>query len=160
MEFDIIIKDIVNNDNFKKLERISHHGVTRFDHSLMVAKYSYKISKALKLDYNSVTRGAMLHDFFFIDNKDLTRKDKLYSIVNHPKIAYNNAIKYFDINYLEEDIILSHMFPISLKAPRYIESWIVDMVDNVVAIKEKAYTIKRQLKTAVTFLLITVLNYM
>ena len=37
----------------------SHHGVSRYDHSLRVAGMTYKISKLLKQDYVSATRAAL-----------------------------------------------------------------------------------------------------
>ena len=47
-------------------------------------------------------------------------------LVNHPKIALENSIKYFDLNDLEQDIIKAHMFPVGKTVPKYLESWIVN----------------------------------
>ena len=67
--------DIYNEFNqvnkFRKLKSIEHHGNNRLDHINRVAKMSFLVSKKLKLDYVSCTRGAILHDFFTID--DLSR---------------------------------------------------------------------------------------
>ena len=39
-----IVRNILENDEFKKMEQIEHHGITRLDHSLKVSYYSYKIT--------------------------------------------------------------------------------------------------------------------
>ena len=36
-EYYALIKDILNDDNFKKLNNIEHHGTTRFEHSMRVS---------------------------------------------------------------------------------------------------------------------------
>src|SRR5690625_7878174 len=56
----------------------------------------------------------------------------------HPKIALKNARKITEINDLEKDIILKHMFLCTIKGgfPRYKESFIVTLVDKYCAISE------------------------
>ena len=70
-----IVKNILDNEEFNKIKNIEHHGITRYDHSLKVSYYSYKIAKTLKLDYRQVARGGLLHDFF-LSGEDRTFKDK------------------------------------------------------------------------------------
>ena len=48
----------------------------------------------------------------------------------------NNAKNYFDLNTKEENIIISHMYPIGKIKPIFIESWVVTMVDKSVATYE------------------------
>ena len=42
-EFEILIKDIENNNNFKELDNEFHHGISRYGHSYRVAKGVYTI---------------------------------------------------------------------------------------------------------------------
>ena len=92
-EFTSIISDILTNREFKKLAYFSHHIYTsRYQHSINVAYYTYKMAKALKLDYVSATRGAMLHDFFLYYWQDDKLTIKEHSDL-HPKIALENAKK-------------------------------------------------------------------
>ena len=142
IDFLNIIEDIMYDKEFLKMKDYVHHGDNRYLHSLRVSYYSYVITKALHLDYVSVARAALLHDFFYTDNSKLNFKKKLKVIFNHPKAAVKNAKKISSISIMEENIILSHMFPIGNTIPRFTESWIVDLVDDYVSILE-ALTCKR-----------------
>ena len=158
-EYMHIVSDIIDNNEFNKTKNIIHHGLNRFDHCMRVSYYSYKVTKALKLDYKEVARAGLLHDFFYSDNSDIEPTKRLDVLINHPKYALINAKKYFDLSLKEENIIASHMFPVSLTVPRYIESWIVDLVDNVVAICEVFYAARKYVSLAINFLLLVVINY-
>ena len=130
-----IVKDILDNEVFNKINYIEHHGTTRFDHSMRVAYCSYKIAKFFRLDYREVARAGVLHDFFLSD-MERTGKEKFLSTFTHPKYAVMNAQKYFRLSDKEIDIIKSHMFPIYTSIPRYAESWVVSTVDKIVGIFE------------------------
>lgn len=159
LEYMSLVSDILEHEEFNKTKDIMHHGLNRFDHCIRVSYYSYKITKLLKLGYKDVARAGLLHDFFFVDNNDVDATKRLDVLINHPKYALTNSKRYFELNEKEENIITSHMFPVALKAPKYAESWIVDIVDNVVAIGEAAYITRKQLKVAVNFLVLVILNY-
>ena len=159
LEYINIVRDIIDNNEFSKTKNITHHGLNRFDHCMRVSYYSYKLTKLLRLDYKDVARAGLLHDFFFVDNEDVDTTKRLDVLINHPKYALINSKRYFDINEKEEDIITSHMFPVALKTPKYAESWIVDIVDNVVAVGEAAYAARKHISAAVNFLVLVVLNY-
>ena len=99
-------------------------------------------------------------DFFFEDNRKLKVKDKLKTLIKHPKYALSTAKKHFDLSEKEQDIIVSHMFPIGLRIPKYLESWLVDIVDDVVAIYEKFYGIEKQMSFATSYLFLLLINYL
>jgi len=141
-EFNRLIWPIIQNEEYQKTKFYTHHGLNRYDHMVRVAYYSYKITKVLHLNYQEATKGAVLHDFFFNEEE----KNKMVRLVEHPEMAYLNASKYFDLSDLEEDIIRTHMFPIGKKVPKYLESWIVDLVDDVASIYEKSFMIKVNMK--------------
>ncbi len=129
------VNDIMENDKFMKLKECVHHGTSRFDHSLRVSYYSYLVTKALGLRYVETARGGLLHDFFV--NEDLSYRKQKFSMFFHPYPALDNSKKYFKVNDLEEDIIINHMFPtLPHKIPKNIESWIVSIVDKLVAVYE------------------------
>ena len=52
-EYLYYISDILENSEFKKLDAIGHHGITRYEHCIRVSYYSYKITKLLKLNYET-----------------------------------------------------------------------------------------------------------
>ena len=152
------VSDILDHPEFQKLENIIHHGGNRYNHSIRVSYYSYKISKFLHLDSEKVARAGLLHDFFFEDNLVLDKKTRLSVLVKHPEYACDNAKRYFDLSELEEDIITTHMFPVGKKVPKYLESWVVDIVDDIASIYEKSYIVARQLSTAMCFILMVLVN--
>lgn len=130
------ISDILNYEKYQQLKKFNHHWeFSIFEHCVNVAYYSYIIARKLKLDYVSTVRGGMLHDFFLYDWKTYRPKEGVHGKV-HPQIAYNNASEKFYLNEKEKDIILNHMFPVTNKAPRCLESWIVCIVDTLCATKE------------------------
>ena len=159
-EYKYIVKDIMDNAEFSELSNIAHHGKTRMDHSIKVSYYSYKVSKFLKLDYKETARAGLLHDFYLDRTKDYKKvkdKVKLFSI-GHPKDAVENASKLFELSDKEKDIIRTHMFPIDFKIPKYLESWVVNVVDTGVSIYEFTRKFSYQLSTALNIWLLLFIN--
>ncbi len=145
-EFYGIIDDIISNEEFLRTKNYYHHNSSIYDHIMEVAYISYRLSKKLKLDFVSATRGAMLHDFFCYDwrnhdEPDLA-KEKFHGF-EHPRIAYLNAQKYFALNDIEKDIILKHMWPLTIIPPKYKESYIVTFADKYTATREYTIRIKK-----------------
>lgn len=135
-EFTNIIKDIISNETVKNLRLYKHHyGSNRFEHSLSVAYYSYKMCKLLGLDYVSAARAGILHDLFLYDCENPETRPKNH-IKEHPKTALTNAMQLFLLNDIEKDIILKHMWPITFSTPHYPETFIVTFVDKYCALKE------------------------
>ena len=131
-----IINDILANKSIQNLKLYNHHyAYTRLEHCLSVSYYTYVICKFLHLDYKSAARAALLHDLFFYDCEDKISRPKNH-IKNHPKIALENANKLFNLNKKEQDIILKHMWPLTFSPPKYLESFIVTIVDKYCAFKE------------------------
>ena len=155
VKFEIIAKDIIEKDKFQSLKGDPHHGITRYDHTLRVAKNTYKLSKKMKLDYVSATRGALLHDYFTDEDYRNTKGFKKYSM--HPVIALNNAIREYELNPIEENVIVSHMYPMGKTKPNCKESWLVTGVDKSVAIYECA---RYKAKECLAFAFILILNFM
>ena len=154
VKFDIIAKDIIEKEKFRSLKEEPHHGLNRYDHVMRVAKGSYRLSKLLRMDYISATRGALLHDYYndadFLNTKGL----KKGSI--HPVIALNNARCEYDLNDKEENIIISHMYPMGKVKPNCKESWVVTSVDKTVALYECT---RYKLKNSLFLFAVLVINY-
>lgn len=154
-EFEKIIEPILNNQEFLKTKEKAHHGITRYEHLVRVSYYSYLISKILRLNYKETARAALLHDFFIDEANDDSR---IGALQKHPEYALQNAKKYYNLSDREEDIIKTHMFPVTFTPPKYLESWIVDLVDDVAGIYEKYTSSRREFKAATTFLLTLFIN--
>lgn len=160
-EFYEIISDIAENPTIQEMKNYrQHYNSSCFDHCFSAAYYCFCICKKLKLDYRSATRAAMVHDLFLYDwrVKDTNRKG--IHAFKHPIIAYEKASKLFKINKKEKDIILKHMWPVTIIPPKYLESYILTLVDKYSALeegynyyKEKVIS-KKFLRYASMFLLI------
>jgi uncharacterized protein len=155
-EFHRIVKPLLDNCPFEETKKEKHHGITRYEHSMRVAYFSYKVTKILHLDYKETTEAALLHDFFTDEVKE---KNGLARLRQHPTCAVENAKKYFELSDKQEDIIKTHMFPVTFTPPKYLESWIVDLVDDAASIYERATTMKDSIKTAVSFIFVFIINY-
>lgn len=151
-EFELIISDLVNNKTVQKMKDYKqHYETTCFDHCKMVAYYSYLLCKKYNLDYISAARAGMLHDLFLYNWRFREDGRKGLHAFTHPKTAFENASKLFDLNEKEKDIILKHMWPVTFFSfPKYTESYIITLVDKYCALQEsiKAYKSRKKLQVA------------
>ena len=139
-EFYRLIKDIVTTKEFRDMRHYQHHiKGSVYDHSIKVAYLCYCHYKkyGLDMDLRRFVRAALLHDFYLYDWRESKKEHMNHSYI-HPKIALENAKKEFgELNEIEEDIILSHMWPVTLfKFPKYKESYLVCFSDKICAMKE------------------------
>jgi uncharacterized protein len=93
------------------------------------------VCRYLGLDYCSAARGGLLHDFFLYD-WHITKQQKGLHGFTHPYTALKNANRFFNLNDLEKDIIVKHMWPLTIRLPKYKETLIVVLVDKYCAIME------------------------
>jgi uncharacterized protein len=147
-----IIKEIIEHKEFLKLKNYYHHNSSIFEHVKKVSYLSYLLCKFLKFDYISAARAGLLHDFFLYDwrNHDLPdlAKEKFHGL-HHPAIALENSRKYFEVNDIESDIILKHMWPLTLIPPKYKESIIVSIADKYISSEEFAQSFKEKIKVKI-----------
>ena len=79
----------------------------------------------------------MVHDLFLYDWRVRQPGRKGLHAFTHPKYAYENASKIFDLNKKQKDIIAKHMWPVTFfSIPRYAESFILTLVDKYCALSE------------------------
>jgi len=116
---------------------IQHANISCLDHSISVAYYSYCLCRKLNLnvDCRSIIRGALLHDFFLYD-WHVTKNPRGLHGFKHPLTALENAEEHFALNDREKDIIVKHMWPLTLTPPRYKEALIVSLSDKFCSIIE------------------------
>ena len=146
-EFRAIIKDIVENDTVQQMRNFrQHYDTSCFEHCYKVALYNYIICKKLNLDYISAARAGMLHDLFLYDWRIREPGRKRFHAFHHPRIALNNSLKIFDLNEKEQDIILKHMWPITVIPPKSMEAFITTFVDKYCALSESYVHYKQNRK--------------
>ena len=138
LEFYSHVSDIITNEKVLELDNFTQHYIySRLRHSIDVAFVSFLICKLFGWDARSAARGGLLHDLFFYDwrDEDYVCEGKNHA-TEHPKIALKNAQELFQLNKIEENIILRHMWLITLVPPRYKECVVVTFVDKYCATKE------------------------
>ena len=136
IEFQNIIKEITQNETVQQMKNFRQHYETNcFDHCYKASYYCYKICKKLHLDYKSAARGAMLHDLFLYDWRKKNDRKGLHAFT-HGRCALDNANELFDLNKIEQNMILRHMWPVTLVPPKYLESFILTIVDKHCTIEE------------------------
>ncbi|MFT3952674.1 MAG: HDIG domain-containing protein [Oscillospiraceae bacterium] len=137
-EFYGFISDLLDSDIVNEMRNFRHHySTTCFQHCLNVAYYNYLIARKLKLNSKSAARGGLLHDLYLYDWRDVEKQkgDKVH-VSRHPKIALANARESFDLSLREEDIIVKHMWPMTIRPPKYAETYIIVLVDKCSAALE------------------------
>lgn len=140
-DFTSFIKPIIENEKVKRMDKYIQHGSTScLEHCVAVAYISFYIAKKLHIrcDYNSLIRGALLHDYFLYDWHVKDENHKWHGF-RHAKKALENASRDFDLTPIEMDIIEKHMFPLNLRLPKYRESNIVSIADKICSTYETIY---------------------
>ncbi len=133
-----ILRQLSTSNRWKiEIECIQHGNVTVFEHSVNVAEISIAFAEKLPITVNeeSLIKGALLHDYFLYDWHNKEQSPGLHGF-KHPYIALKNAEEDYDLNDIEKNIILRHMFPLVPIPPRCKEAWIVCVADKYCALGE------------------------
>ena len=124
------IQDLLDHRSVQSMDAYTQHGGTSIlEHSMYVSYLSFKVCKARGYDYRSAARGGLLHDFFLYQ-RHVNKPYRGWHTTGHPRLALENAMRLFDINAIEQDIIKKHMWPVCFGLPRHKESFVVSMVDK------------------------------
>lgn len=131
-EYLALVADILENPEVRSMEGYTQHGTTScLRHSINVSYLSYLYCRDHGLDAKAAARGGLLHDLFLYDWHFYRRRrgERLHGF-EHPRKALVNAEQRFALTERERDIILRHMFPLTLTPPRYKESYVVVVFDK------------------------------
>ena len=135
------IKPIIESDYWQQKNKIlpHHDEETIAIHSLKVCIQVYKIGKKIKkCDLESLCIGALCHDMFGYNWQEYNKKRKFKDLhgFTHPQTAYDNFSRYFPEldNNTTKDIIIKHMWPLTINPPRHLESWLVCCTDKIVSL--------------------------
>ena len=93
-----ILIQVVDNSSFNESKKYIQHGNTSiYRHSIMVARKSCQIASKfnIKVSYNEMVRGALLHDYFLYDWHDKEHKHRRPHGFFHPSAALKNAMRDF-----------------------------------------------------------------
>ncbi len=133
-EYTEIVAPLLAHPEVIKLKDCNHHlGKTRLDHVLDVSWMAYRITRFLSLDSKATARAALLHDLF---HYDWLREGPKWHGVKHPRIALNNALQITTLSDKEQEIILKHMWPLTIVLPRHAETWVVCFSDSYNSLRD------------------------
>lgn len=138
-EFLKILQQLEENPDIQRLRQYSQHrGNNTFQHCHNVAVYSFYLAEKWNWDVNleRLAMGAMLHDYYLYGTKEAALKPYRHGIT-HPKTALKNAREHFELDAKTENIIRSHMWPLSFsKFPRSKEAVLINIADKYCAFQE------------------------
>ena len=171
-EYNNLIKNITESEEFKKTKNDTHHGSTKYGHLIRVSKCSFVLSKIFKANVETATVSGLLHDFFYGERKSSKENDFLV----HPFTASDNAKKYFNITLEEQSAIETHMYhhaaikkmvPFidkeeakNYNKPQSKEGWIVCISDCLVSMLEGArYELPYLANVYMIFLITKMMNF-
>lgn len=128
-------------------EYIQHGSVTTYEHCRNVVLVSFWLNRRLHLgaDETQLAVGALLHDFYLYDwhrTSSFHGLSHLFEMhgFSHPQYACVNAERIFNITKKEQNIISSHMWPLTLRhVPKCREAIIVCFADKYCALVESMF---------------------
>ena len=151
-EYKECVADLLENDMVSKMDQhVQHCNTSRLQHCINVSYYSFLICYRMGWDYRSAARAGLLHDLYFYDWR-IKKSIRSNHASWHPRIALDNAKKITEINPVEKDAIVKHMWPCTLVPPRYVESYVVTLADKacaMVEVTERKYQKMKSRKPAV-----------
>ena len=139
-EYFKIVEPILKNSEFLKRKNYPHHGeISVYDHTLKVSMLAFGLAKKLGINSYNVAVAGLLHDFYDKPWQDDHTKHKFLESHGfvHARQAEKNARTYFEdmVNYRILNSIRCHMFPLNITPPRYIEGWVITLVDKYVSME-------------------------
>ena len=135
------VRDILENEQFCSMKNFIQHGETTcLTHSINVSYLSYLFCKAHHLNAKAAARGGLLHDLFLYNWHNYRRQkgERMHGF-EHPRKALKNAESLFLLDDIERNIILRHMWPLTITPPKYKEALSVIYYDKYCSILEALY---------------------
>ena len=136
-------QDIVASRRFAKARRVPHHSkdgnIAR--HSLETAGYALALARWLArrgvlVSERDVVRASLLHDIGMTED-DVFHSPSHRKARSHPREGARIARVEFGANEVQEQAILSHMWPVwRAMPPRSVVGWIVSAADKCCSLHE------------------------
>ena len=133
----LLIKVAAGTELLRMDAYIQHGDTSTLWHSIAVAYFSFLLARRLRLhcQWRSLICGALLHDYFLYD-WHIPVKGRRFHGFTHPGEALQNARRDWQVDAIQRDIIMKHMFPLTPRPPRFRESGLVCLVDKGCSLAE------------------------
>ena len=129
-----LIRDLAETYEAREMKTFIQHGqISTNDHDLSVACHTYYLNRPFLhgADERRLVRRAFLHDFYLYDWHKNSYPMRFHGF-RHPFLALENARKLFTLNKKEQNIIASHMWPLTIwELPKCREAAIVCAADKL-----------------------------
>ncbi len=140
-ELEEIYQRFLHDEKVMRMQEIQmHRGSSCYIHSFRVAKLCVK--KAARYnrytfeDLKNVLVASILHDYYLYDWREHHELKKKHGR-RHPLVACANAVRDFNIPIEVQEIIKTHMWPLTPKLyPKTKEAKLVNRMDNHIATRE------------------------
>lgn len=112
---------------------IQHGHISTYDHVNSVTRLSFYLNRRFHLGASDseLVRGAFLHDFYLYDWHNSNSHERLHGF-HHPAAALKNAMECYKLTPVEQNIIKSHMWPLTLfSVPKCRAALIVCIADKI-----------------------------
>ena len=131
------IRDLIFTPEVLSMSEIPQHvDIICLFHSIFVSYVSFRICQALGWNAAAAARGGLLHDLFLYDWRQKGSHEGLHGFT-HPQAALRNASDLCELTDLEKDIIVKHMWPLTIsKMPKHRETFVVSCADKLCALAE------------------------
>ncbi|MBD5094392.1 MAG: HD family phosphohydrolase [Subdoligranulum sp.] len=133
-----IIEDLLAHPLVRSMQEYTQHGDTScLRHCINVSYLSYLYCKERGWHAEEAARAGLLHDLFLYDwHTHAKETGEHFHGYTHPRRAMENAERLFRLTEREKDIILHHMWPLTITPPRSREAYVIVMFDKYCSLME------------------------
>lgn len=130
-EFFALAHQIIRHEEFA-VSRASRRHIrgNHYSHALKTAYLCYRFGRRFPVGASpaELVRGALLHDFC---------AREMANLCTHPRLALENARRLFgELTKTEQDMILRHMFPLTILPPSTRAGWLLWFCDKLAALDD------------------------
>lgn len=136
------VGELLASPQVQAMRDIRHHpGVSCYEHSVFVSYTAFRLAGKWGCDRRAAARGGLLHDLYLYDPRSLPSWRQCFA---HPVAAARNAAALEGaLSPKEENCILAHMWPLSVRMPHSREAAAVCLADKLCSVAEVLHVWRR-----------------
>ena len=136
------VGELLRDPRVTRMKNIRHHpGVSCYEHSVFVSYVAWVLARKWGADPAAAARAGLLHDLYLYDPRSLPSWRQCFA---HPVAAARNAAALEGaLSPKEENCILAHMWPLSVRMPHSREAAAVCLADKLCSVAEVLHVWRR-----------------